>query len=226
MIQRLAVGLLCLASATLGDVNTEGSHSHNLHEVFDIKLSQNSPHSHLDLSSLSLVANSVGANATAPWAAGSVCTDEGEWNCLTTCWQRCASGVWSDTMALAEGTVCAPVGLSYDMTVSSEHSSGSESVSESERSDKTSASEDLSTIMAATTGPCQCTAGGCSSAPPPTPSSSSSTTTTSTTTSAHESSTGEFISGSSSAAKKQPASTVTVVAGVGMLAVVFARLLM
>lgn len=219
-MQRLVVGLLCLASAAVADVNLGSSHSHNLHDVCDIKLRDS--HSHLGLSSLSLVninANSVGANGTAPWAAGSVCTDEGEWNCLTTCWQRCASGVWSDTMALAEGSVCAPAGLSYSMTLSSasEHSSASEDIS-------------LSTIMAATTGLCQCTAGGCTSTPPSmSPSSTaptSTTTTASTSSGSKESSTGEFISGSSSAGKKQPASTVTVVAGVGMLAVVFARLLM
>ncbi|KAL1889258.1 hypothetical protein Sste5346_009012 [Sporothrix stenoceras] len=217
MIQRLAVGLLCLASAAVADVNTDVSGLSSDSHVFDIKLRQNShPPLRLSHSSLSLVDASVGANATAPWTAGSVCTEEGEWNCLTTCWQRCASGVWSDTMALAEGTVCAPVGLSYDITLSP--STGEV---------KTSANEDISTVLAATTGLCQCTAGGCTASTSPS-SSSSSTTEPSTTTasSSRESSTGDFIPGSTSPAATQPASTVTVVVGVGMLAVVFARLLM
>src|SRR5687768_14281747 len=34
-------------------------------------------------------------------AAGSGCSPEGQWNCMTTTWQRCASGVWSVEMQMA-----------------------------------------------------------------------------------------------------------------------------
>lgn len=39
---------------------------------------------------------------------------EGEWNCMTTTFQRCASGQWSVVMGTAYGTVCEPVGFTYD----------------------------------------------------------------------------------------------------------------
>ncbi|KAL2293567.1 hypothetical protein FJTKL_05431 [Diaporthe vaccinii] len=40
-------------------------------------------------------------------AAGSVCTTEGEWNCVGgSSFQRCASGVWSAVQSLAAGTSC------------------------------------------------------------------------------------------------------------------------
>lgn len=39
---------------------------------------------------------------------------EGEWNCMTTTFQRCASGQWSVVLDTAYGTVCEPEGLSYD----------------------------------------------------------------------------------------------------------------
>ncbi|EPE03832.1 extracellular protein [Ophiostoma piceae UAMH 11346] len=52
-------------------------------------------------------------------APGSACPegDNGEWNCLSTCWQRCAAGFWSNTMALAPGTQCIPLGLSFDLQI-------------------------------------------------------------------------------------------------------------
>lgn len=38
---------------------------------------------------------------------GSPCyASEGEWNCLTTSFQRCASGQWSDITDTADGTIC------------------------------------------------------------------------------------------------------------------------
>lgn len=47
-------------------------------------------------------------------AAGSGCSPEGQWNCMTTSWQRCASGVWSVEMQMAAGTRCAPSGFTED----------------------------------------------------------------------------------------------------------------
>lgn len=38
---------------------------------------------------------------------GSPCyASEGEWNCLTTSFQRCASGQWSEITDTADGTIC------------------------------------------------------------------------------------------------------------------------
>ncbi|KAL2281199.1 hypothetical protein FJTKL_11844 [Diaporthe vaccinii] len=39
---------------------------------------------------------------------------EGEWNCMATAFQRCASGQWSVVLNTAYGTVCEPEGLTYD----------------------------------------------------------------------------------------------------------------
>ncbi|KAF8847900.1 hypothetical protein BDZ45DRAFT_306588 [Acephala macrosclerotiorum] len=40
-------------------------------------------------------------------AAGTTCTTEGEWNCISgTSYQQCASGTWSVVMKLAAGTSC------------------------------------------------------------------------------------------------------------------------
>lgn len=40
-------------------------------------------------------------------AAGTACSNEGEWNCVGgTKFQRCASGTWSVLMAVADGTTC------------------------------------------------------------------------------------------------------------------------
>lgn len=51
-------------------------------------------------------------------APGSACAgSEGQWNCMTTSWQRCAAGEWSAVMQCAAGTECAPAGLTYDFTV-------------------------------------------------------------------------------------------------------------
>lgn len=224
---RYAVGLLCLLEAVpttaLADV-APSSHDHRLLNGDNIKMrpplapfASFAPLAPLALAQLAVV-RSVGANTTAP---GTACTAEGEWNCLTTCWQRCASGRWSDTMALAPGTVCMPAGLSYDMQVVGDgpESASSESIRESETASL------LSTVLSVTTGLCQCAVSSSTSCSSTTPSASSSTTN-----SAGESSStpsgGEFVSGSSSAAGSGPASAVAVVVGVGTLAVVFARLLM
>ncbi|KAH7218604.1 hypothetical protein DER44DRAFT_40525 [Fusarium oxysporum] len=40
--------------------------------------------------------------------AGSGCSTEGQWHCMTNSFQRCAGGHWSIKMAMAEGTKCEP----------------------------------------------------------------------------------------------------------------------
>ncbi|KAI0018344.1 hypothetical protein F4780DRAFT_751709 [Xylariomycetidae sp. FL0641] len=51
-------------------------------------------------------------------SAGSPCAGaEGQWNCMTDRFQRCASGQWSVPMQCAAGTRCAPSGLTYDLQV-------------------------------------------------------------------------------------------------------------
>ncbi|KAB5572582.1 hypothetical protein GE09DRAFT_1282920 [Coniochaeta sp. 2T2.1] len=51
-------------------------------------------------------------------APGSSCAgSEGQWNCMTNSWQRCAAGRWSVVMQCAAGTVCVPAGLTYDFKV-------------------------------------------------------------------------------------------------------------
>ncbi|KAK5630033.1 hypothetical protein RRF57_005748 [Xylaria bambusicola] len=48
----------------------------------------------------------------------SSCTDsEGQWNCMTTSFQRCGSGHWSEVQQCAFGTQCSPVGLTYEFHV-------------------------------------------------------------------------------------------------------------
>jgi hypothetical protein len=56
-------------------------------------------------------------------AAGSECPTEGQWNCMTTSWQRCASGVWSLEMAMAQGTRCSPAGFTDDFHIEHDGSS-------------------------------------------------------------------------------------------------------
>ncbi|KAG6005404.1 hypothetical protein E4U21_000184 [Claviceps maximensis] len=50
-------------------------------------------------------------------AAGSRCAPEGQWNCMTNSFQRCASGQWSVVMNCAAGTACSPVGLSVEFRI-------------------------------------------------------------------------------------------------------------
>ncbi|KAL2758906.1 hypothetical protein ACRALDRAFT_2058149 [Sodiomyces alcalophilus JCM 7366] len=58
-------------------------------------------------------------------AEGAPCPDEeGQWNCLTTGWQRCAAGHWSPVMDMAEGSACEPSGLTYDIQVLHDGDSG------------------------------------------------------------------------------------------------------
>jgi hypothetical protein len=49
--------------------------------------------------------------------AGSSCSDEGQWYCMTSSFQRCASGQWSTVMQCAAGTQCSPSGQSYEFHV-------------------------------------------------------------------------------------------------------------
>lgn len=49
------------------------------------------------------------------------CTPEGQWNCIGgTLFQRCASGVWSATEPVAEGTICS-AGQSADLQIAAGH---------------------------------------------------------------------------------------------------------
>ncbi|PKS11819.1 hypothetical protein jhhlp_001112 [Lomentospora prolificans] len=51
-------------------------------------------------------------------AAGSGCEgSEGQWNCMTDSWQRCADGIWSIEMPCSDGTICSPAGLTYDFEI-------------------------------------------------------------------------------------------------------------
>ncbi|OAA81764.1 hypothetical protein LEL_01309 [Akanthomyces lecanii RCEF 1005] len=50
-------------------------------------------------------------------SVGSACSDEGQWNCMTSSWQRCAAGRWSVTMPCAKGTTCYPAGLTHDFRI-------------------------------------------------------------------------------------------------------------
>lgn len=46
---------------------------------------------------------------------GSPCSGlEGQWNCMATSFQRCASGQWSVVINTAHGTVCEPDGFTRD----------------------------------------------------------------------------------------------------------------
>lgn len=50
-------------------------------------------------------------------AVGGACSNEGQWNCMTHTWQRCASNRWSVIMDCAAGTICTPAGLTNDFRV-------------------------------------------------------------------------------------------------------------
>ncbi|KAI0523757.1 hypothetical protein F5B22DRAFT_415411 [Xylaria bambusicola] len=48
----------------------------------------------------------------------SPCADsEGQWNCMTSSFQRCGSGRWSEVQQCAFGTQCSPAGLTYEFHV-------------------------------------------------------------------------------------------------------------
>ncbi|KAI0452718.1 hypothetical protein F5B21DRAFT_482019 [Xylaria acuta] len=49
---------------------------------------------------------------------GSSCAGaEGQWNCMASSFQRCASGRWSEVQQCALGTRCSPSGLTYQFHV-------------------------------------------------------------------------------------------------------------
>ncbi|GAW20668.1 hypothetical protein ANO14919_101760 [Xylariales sp. No.14919] len=51
-------------------------------------------------------------------SAGSSCDgSEGQWNCMTSSFQRCGSGQWSEVQQCALGTKCSPSGLTYEFHV-------------------------------------------------------------------------------------------------------------
>ncbi|TGJ83298.1 hypothetical protein E0Z10_g5437 [Xylaria hypoxylon] len=51
-------------------------------------------------------------------SSGSSCDgSEGQWNCMTTSFQRCGSGRWSEVQQCALGTHCSPSGLTYQFHV-------------------------------------------------------------------------------------------------------------
>ncbi|KAI1073880.1 hypothetical protein F5B20DRAFT_565747 [Whalleya microplaca] len=51
-------------------------------------------------------------------SVGSSCDgSEGQWNCITNTFQRCASGQWSVVMDCADGTICEPAGLTYEYQI-------------------------------------------------------------------------------------------------------------
>ncbi|KAF3009220.1 hypothetical protein E8E14_008173 [Neopestalotiopsis sp. 37M] len=61
--------------------------------------------------------NSVPIIAQRDMQAGASCSNEGQWYCMGTSWQRCAAGQWSVVIQCAENTQCTPSGLSYDFAV-------------------------------------------------------------------------------------------------------------
>ncbi|KAH8122490.1 hypothetical protein ACSS6W_007034 [Trichoderma asperelloides] len=48
---------------------------------------------------------------------GQMCSPEGQWNCMATSFQRCASGMWSVAVPCAAGTICQPFGLTDYITI-------------------------------------------------------------------------------------------------------------
>ncbi|PNY25396.1 Uncharacterized protein TCAP_04667 [Tolypocladium capitatum] len=69
------------------------------------------------LSSASSTISSTNDLVRRAQAQGSECSSEGQWNCMTSSWQRCASGRWSVITACAAGTRCTPSGLTNDFRV-------------------------------------------------------------------------------------------------------------
>lgn len=71
---------------------------------------------------------------------GSACDSEGQWNCMTSSWQRCASGQWSEEIQCAAGTRCTPSGkadtfaVEYDENDNGNGTSGSSTGTRSSKS--------------------------------------------------------------------------------------------
>ncbi|KUI54872.1 hypothetical protein VP1G_02283 [Cytospora mali] len=82
-------------------------------------------------------------------AVGSACAGfEGEWYCMTTSFQRCASGQWSDVIDTADGTICEPSGLTNDFQPAFVCSSSTSSTTSSMISSKTSLTAALTAASA------------------------------------------------------------------------------
>ncbi|KAL7925106.1 hypothetical protein ACQKWADRAFT_285063 [Trichoderma austrokoningii] len=74
------------------------------------------------LERISLLSANEPQNDTHPTPAlvqpiGQICSPEGQWNCMTTSFQRCASGRWSVMIPCAAGTICQPFGLTDFITI-------------------------------------------------------------------------------------------------------------
>lgn len=85
-------------------------------------------YSELDLEGVSLVPPNEPQNDTSlpPGPAqpiGQMCSPEGQWNCMTTSFQRCAGGTWSVAVPCAVGTICQPFGLTDYITIEYEATS-------------------------------------------------------------------------------------------------------
>ncbi|PTB76122.1 hypothetical protein M440DRAFT_1401581 [Trichoderma longibrachiatum ATCC 18648] len=74
-----------------------------------------------------------------PINAGEACSPEGQWNCMTTSWQRCASGSWSAVVPCAAGTMCQPFGLTDHITI--EHTTSDSNNGEAHQEDNGHASD-------------------------------------------------------------------------------------
>ncbi|KAJ6110452.1 hypothetical protein N7486_002687 [Penicillium sp. IBT 16267x] len=61
--------------------------------------------------------SSGSSSSSSSGALSGSCSEEGEWNCISgTSFQRCASGVWSESQQMASGTSCT-AGQSSELTV-------------------------------------------------------------------------------------------------------------
>lgn len=56
--------------------------------------------------------------------AGMPCWNEGQWNCMTHSFQRCASGLWSVEQAMSAGTKCSPAGYTDMIAIEYDYSNG------------------------------------------------------------------------------------------------------
>lgn len=137
----------------------------------------------LDLLDLNLAARHI-----EEMGVGSPCaSSEGAWFCMSSSFQRYASGQWSAALACAPGTVCQPEGLTYDLqsafgidpaapatttTVASSTCSAGRGTSESSSSKKTMTTTtdnaDTATVTAATITTTAAETEACSGAEPTT----------------------------------------------------------
>lgn len=138
---------------------------------------------------------------------------DGAWNCLTTAWQRCVNGNWTGLMNAAPGTMCKPVGLSFDFhilpvdTVTSSTSAACLCTSTSHATHTTTDCPVSSTATATTSPPILTALSTCTST---------------TARSTYGSPSGELVSGGAATGSRMLVTS----AAVGLLAVGFARLLM